>query len=221
MIVVTYEPTLSVELDAQTLVVPDLSEEDTYQVALAILHSSELGPRLKKILWERTSGRPLFIEALLRKLLQEGYIDQAEGYAELKSRCRCRNAARRRARTGDQPPGQLQPAGADSAARGGGAGGRFHGRRAEAVGEIDNRVQLRALLADLCKAQMLEQMSEDVYRFRHGLTQSVIYESLSRAQRLKLHRLAVRYWREHREVSVSADRAGLSSDEMRPAARSD
>jgi predicted ATPase len=71
----------------------------------------------------------------------------------------------------------------------------------QAIGEIDNRVQLRVILADLSKAQMLEQISEDIYRFRHGLTQSVIYESLSRAQRLKLHRLAVRYWREHREVA--------------------
>jgi predicted ATPase len=47
---------------------------------------------------------------------------------------------------------------------------------------------------------MLEMVSDGEYRFRHGLTQRVIYESLARAQRLKFHRLAVRYWREHRDL---------------------
>ncbi|MEO8397159.1 MAG: hypothetical protein ABI700_29460, partial [Chloroflexota bacterium] len=201
VIVVTYEPTLSVELDAQTLTVPDLSEEDTYQVALAILHVSELGPRLKKILWERTNGRPLFIEALLRKLLQEGFIDRAEGYVELKSDADVemmpddvRELVISRLDS-FSPQEQLVLRAASALAE------DFMIDSLQAVGEIDNRVQLRAILVDLSKAQMVEQMSEDVYRFRHGLTQSVIYESLSRAQRLKLHRLAVRYWREHREVS--------------------
>jgi class 3 adenylate cyclase len=201
VIVVTYEPTLNVELDAQTLIVPDLSEDDTYQVALAILHISELGPRLKKILWERTSGRPLFIEALLRKLLQEGFIDRAEGYVELKPDADVemlpddvRELVISRLDS-FSPQAQTVLRAASALAE------DFMVDALQAVGEIDNRVQLRAILVDLSKAQMLEQMSEDVYRFRHGLTQSVIYESLSRAQRLKLHRLAVRYWREHREIS--------------------
>ena len=201
VIVVTYEPTLNVELDAQTLVVPDLSEEDTYQVALAILHNSELGPRLKQILWERTSGRPLFIEALLRKLLQEGYIDRAEGYVELKPDADVemlpddvRELVISRLDS-FSPQAQTVLRAASALAE------DFMVGALEAVGEIDNRVQLRTILVELCKAQMLEEMSDDVYRFRHGLTQSVIYESLSRAQRLKLHRLAVRYWRDHREVS--------------------
>jgi predicted ATPase len=201
VVVVTYEPTLSVELDAQTLVVPDLSEEDTYQVALAILHSSELGPRLKRLLWERTSGRPLFIEALLRQLLQGGFIDQQEGYAELKADADVETlpddvrelVISRLDSFSPQAQTVLRAASALT--------DDFPVDEIQAVSEIENVTQLQSIVVELTRTQMLEKVSENVYRFRHGLTQSVIYESLARAQRVKFHRLAVRYWREHKDVS--------------------
>ena len=201
VVVVTYEPTFSTQLDAQTLTVPDLSEEDTYQVALAILHASELGPRLRQLLWERTSGRPLFIEALLRKLLQSGYIEQAEGDAELKADAEVdalpddvrELVISRLDSFSPQAQAILRAA---SALR-----DDFSLEALQAIGEIENPALLRSIVVDLTKAQMLEKVSETVYRFRHGLTQSVIYESLARAQRVKLHRLAERYWREQKEVS--------------------
>lgn len=200
VVVVTYEPTLSVDLDAQTLVVPDLSEEDTYQVALAILHGGELGPSLKRLLWDRTSGRPLFIEALLRELLQDGYIDQQEGYAELKTDAAVDTlpddvrelVISRLDSFSPQNQAVLRAASALTE--------DFSVKLLQIVAETDDSVGLRAILDDLAKTQMLETMSEDEYRFRHGLTQRVIYESLARAQRLKLHRLAARYWREQRDV---------------------
>jgi predicted ATPase len=200
VVVVTYEPTLSVELDAQTLVVPDLSEEDTYQVALAILHSSELGPRLKQLLWERTSGRPLFIEALLRQLLQGGFIDQQEGYAELKAEADVETlpddvrelVISRLDSFSPQAQMVLRAASALT--------DDFPVDEIQAVSEIENVTQLQSIVVELTRTQMLEKVSENVYRFRHGLTQSVIYESLARAQRVKFHRLAVRYWREHKAV---------------------
>ncbi len=201
VIVVTYEPTLNVDLDMQTLTVPDLNEEETDQVALAILHSSELGPRLKALLWERSSGRPLFIEALLRKLLQAGYVDRAQGYAELKPDA-----------DPDMVPDDVRelvvsrvdslPPETQALLRG--AAVLVEDFTAEALlplSEIDDPAQVQAILDDLCKAQIFEQLDADVYRFRHGLTQSVIYESLSRAQRLKVHRIAVEYWRAHPEFT--------------------
>ncbi len=201
VVVVTYEPTLKVKLETQTLVVPDLSEEDTYQVALTILHSSELGPRLKKLLWDRTSGRPLFIEALLRELLQDGYIEQAEGYAELKADADLetmpddvRELVISRLDS-FSPDEQLVLRAASALVE------EFFFKALQAVAEINDADRLRGILDNLSGAQMLEPVSEDVYRFRHGLTQRVIYESLARVERLKLHRLAARFWREHREVS--------------------
>ena len=205
----------SVELDAQTLVVPDLSEEDTYQVALAILHSSELGPRLKNAaLGSHQRATAVHRGAAARSCLQDGYIDQSEGLRRTEGGRRPRNAARRRARTGDQPPGQLQPGGAAAAARGVGAGRRISPLEAlQAVAEMDDPTQVRGDPGrPVAGADAGKSRATDVYRFRHGLTQRVIYESLARAQRLKLHRLAVRYWREHREVSLPADCAGVSPD---------
>lgn len=201
VVVVTYEPTFSAQLDAQILVVPDLSEDDTYQVALAILHCTELGSRLKQLIWQRTSGRPLFIEALLRKLLQNGYIDQAEGVAELKAEADV-----------DALPDDVRElvisrldsfsAQAQVILRAASAlVDDFSVDALQAVAEVANPAQLRSILVDLQKAQMLEKVSETVFRFRHGLTRSVIYESLARAQRLKLHRMAVRYWRAQNAVS--------------------
>lgn len=201
IIVVTYEPTLNTELDVQKLIVPDLSEEDTYQVALAILHSSELGPRLKNLLWERTSGRPLFIEALLRQLIQRGYIAHSEGYVEL---------------TDEADPEALpddvrelvisrldsfSPEGQAALRAGSVFDGEFSVEALGSVAEIQDVGRLRQVLTELNLSQMIQESREGHYVFRHGLTQSVIYESLSRAQRLKFHRVAVAYWREHRELS--------------------
>ncbi len=201
MIVVAYEPLVSIELDAQTLIVPDLSEDDTYQLALAILHSSDLGPRLKKLIWQRTSGRPLYIEALLRELLQDGYVDQSEGYAELQSSADVdtlpddvRELVISRM---DSFRPETQMVLRSSAA----LFEEFRLDTLQAVVELDDSDRLRDILRELCKAQMLEQINDNLYRFRHGLTRRVIYESLSRAERVKLHRLAARYWREHREIS--------------------
>jgi predicted ATPase len=199
VVVITYEPTLNVELDAQTLVVPDLSEDDTYQVALAILHSTELGPRLKQLLWSRSNGRPLFIESLLRKLLQESYIDQSEGYAELSASADAdalpddvRELVISRLDT-FSPQAQTVLRAASVMVE------EFIFDALQAVAEMPNAPQLRTTLADMVKAQVLEKIDERTFRFRHGLTQSVIYESLARAQRLRLHRLAVNFWRGHTE----------------------
>ncbi len=201
VIVVTYEPTIELDLDAQTLTVPDLNEEETDQVALAILHSSELGPGLKALLWEKTSGRPLFIEALLRKLLQSGYIDQAQGYAELQPDAELdmlpddvRELVISRVDS-FSPETQALLRGAAVLAE------DFTPEALHPLSESENPLQVRAILTELCRAQLLEKIDDNVYRFRHGLTQRVIYESLSRAQRLKLHRIAVQYWRVHREFT--------------------
>lgn len=200
VVVVTYEPTLNVELDTQTLIVPDLSEEDTYQVALAILHSSELGPRLKRLLWERTSGRPLFIEALLRELLQDGFIDEVEGYAELKSDAAVEALPDDVRELVISRLDSFSPANQTVLRAVSALTETFSLSLLQVVAEMSDAAKLGSVLDDLCKTQMLETAGDDEYRFRHGLTQRVIYESLARAQRLKLHRLAVRYWREHHEL---------------------
>lgn len=192
VVVVTYEPYKSIDLDIQTLVVPDLSRDETSLVAMAILHASELGGRLSSLLWERTSGRPLFIESLLRALLDGDLIEDVNGRAELKrdadvdalpenvrelvvSRIDRLEVRTRQVLTGAAVLGEDFSAEELSAVS------------AEAV---------TGALAELLNMQIISEPQPGIFRFRHGMTQAVIYETLSRAQRLKLHRAAVGYWRE-------------------------
>ncbi|MFN8447900.1 MAG: hypothetical protein U0521_04760 [Anaerolineae bacterium] len=163
-----------------------------------------MGPRLKRLVWDRTSGRPLFIEALLRELLQDGYVDQVEGYAELKSDAAVEALPDDVRELVISRLDSFSPENQTVLRAAAALTENFSVALLQSVAELDAAVDLRAVLDDLTRAQMLETASGDEYRFRHGLTQRVIYESLARAQRLKLHRLATRYWR--------AQRAALPAD---------
>ncbi|MBN1965194.1 MAG: hypothetical protein JW910_11150, partial [Anaerolineae bacterium] len=56
------------------------------------------------------------------------------------------------------------------------------------------------ILNELVQAQIIEALPDGTaYRFRHGLTRAVVYESLSRLQRQKLHRAAADFWMEQPE----------------------
>ncbi|MCS7071004.1 MAG: AAA family ATPase, partial [Anaerolinea sp.] len=84
VIVVTYEPVSTLPLAIQEFLIPDLTRDETMHIAETLLHASEIGPRLSALLWSRTSGRPLFIESLLRALLDQYFIVVEIGIADLK-----------------------------------------------------------------------------------------------------------------------------------------
>jgi predicted ATPase len=179
----------------QTLVVPDLNREETSLIAMAILHASELGPHLSGLLWERTSGRPLFVESLLRTLLDGGYIEDVNGRAELKQDANLdalpENVRELVISRIDRLPPELKHLVSVAAV----LGEDFKPDELSAVSELANLDEVNAALQELLKLQLLTERENGVYSFRHGMTEAVIYETLSRAQRLKLHRSAVNYWR--------------------------
>jgi adenylate cyclase len=195
VVLVTYEPGASLDMGVQTLVVPDLSRDETTLVAMALLRASELGPRLGHLLWERTSGRPLFIESLLRTLLDDGYIEDVNGRAELKAdadlgalpdNVRALVISRIDRLSAEMKHLLNAAAVLDEA---------FTMEELDAVAELADREDVKSLLPELVKMQLLAEREKGNFAFRHGMTQTVIYETLSRAQRLKLHRLATQYWR--------------------------
>jgi hypothetical protein len=54
---------------------------------------------------------------------------------------------------------------------------------------------MEIILRELCQADIIEQnIGSSSYRFRHGMTQRAVYESLARLVRQKLHRTAAEYW---------------------------
>jgi predicted ATPase len=195
VILVTYEPITTLDLEIQTLVVPDLSRDETNLIAMAILHASELGPRLGGLLWERTSGRPLFVESLLRTLLEEEYIEDVNGRAELKHDADVdalpENVRELVVSRIDRLPLELKHLLNVAAV----LGEDFTAEELDAVSEPADLEDINAALPELLKLQLLTEREKGVYSFRHGMTEAVIYETLSRAQRLKFHRLAVNYWR--------------------------
>ena len=204
VILLTYEPTATLDLGVQTLNVPDLSRDETNLVAMAILRASELGPLLEQLLWERTSGRPLFIESLLRTLLDDGYIEDESGRAELKADADLEALPENVRELVISRIDRLTPelkhllnaaAVLDEA---------FSMEELDAVAESAELEDVQAHLPELIKAQLMIEREDGTYAFRHGMTQAVIYETLSRAQRLKLHRLATQYWR------------GKTGDDARP-----
>lgn len=195
VILLTYEPIITLDFEVQTLVVPDLSRDETNLIAMAILHASELGPRLSGLLWERTSGRPLFVESLLRTLLDEGYVEDVNGRAELKQDANLdalpENVRELVISRIDRLTPELKHLLNVAAV----LGEDFTAEELDAVSELAEQADVNAALPELIKLQLLTEREKGVYSFRHGMTEAVIYETLSRAQRLKFHRLAVNYWR--------------------------
>ena len=195
VVLVTYEPVVSLDLEAQTLVVPDLNRDETNLIAMALLRASELGPRLSDLLWERTSGRPLFVESLLRTLLDEGYIEEVNGRAELKPDANIDALPENVRELVISRIDRLSPDLKHIIHVAAVLGEDFTAEEMDAVSEFGSVEEVKLILSELMQLQLLVEREKGVYSFRHGMTEAVIYETLSRAQRLKIHRLAVNYWR--------------------------
>lgn len=194
IVLLGFEPML-LDFELQVWPIPDLTRDETQLIASAILHVTELDPRLSDFLWERTHGRPLFIESLLRALLDGHYITFEQGRAQLNTRANpetlpedIRELVTSRI---DRLSGEAQTilrAGAVLAED-------FSVEGLQALTETEDQARVREVLRELTRAQILDENQAGLYGFRHGMTQRVVYESLSRAQRLKLHQVAAAFWR--------------------------
>ncbi|HEX3051655.1 MAG TPA: adenylate/guanylate cyclase domain-containing protein [Aggregatilineaceae bacterium] len=192
VVIVAYEPIVPLDLPIRRAMnVTDLDQAEAFSLAANVLKVSEVDARLGMLLWERTKGRPLFVESLLRMLDENGYVVRKGRKADLQ---------------GDLTPSELPDdirgliiSQIDRLS----AEGRAVLRLASVLGdgftldgllalggEGEETVRLAFILDELVIAQMIEPVAEHTYRFRHGLTQAVVYESLNRLQRQKFHRTA-------------------------------
>jgi class 3 adenylate cyclase len=194
-VLVAYEPVSELDPGIRRKVyVSDLNEDETAEMAANALDASELGPRLRKLVWDRTSGRPLFIESLLNLLNNDGMLSRTDHRAEL---------------SGDIAPetlpdnvraliisqvDRLSPNTRVVVQIASVYGDGFSEAALLATGEFDSQINLTGCLDELVSNQIIEAQADNVYRFRHGLTQSAIYETLNRLQRQKLHRAAAEFW---------------------------
>ncbi|MBE2181951.1 MAG: AAA family ATPase [Anaerolineae bacterium] len=203
VLLLTYEP-VPMNIEIKSEIVPDLSEDETSRLAMAILHINDLDQQLQSILWKRTSGRPLYIESLLRTLMDRDFIEVINGRASLKDQADIETLPDDVRQLVVSRVDRLSPESQHLIRVAAVLGAAFSLNALGSVGEWVNVSQGEALAAELVQAQLLEEIEPQLFTFRHGMTQSVIYETLSRAQRAKLHRAAATYYR------------NLSEEEMRP-----
>lgn len=191
VILVTYEPVGELDLRIRRKVnVADLDEDETAQMAARVLKVPEIGPRLRSLLWERTKGRPLFIESLLRMLQQDEQLTQSETRTELSDQTDTEALP--------EDVRQLIVSQIDRLSLDARAllqvasiwGDVFSVEMLTALVEEINPIRLEVLFGELIYARILEALPDSTYRFQHGLAQITVYESLNRLQRQKLHRAA-------------------------------
>jgi predicted ATPase len=200
MVLVTCEPPEDdPDLGIQRKVtVSDLEEDETAQLAARVLNAHEVGPRLRALIWERTKGRPLFVESLLHLLDQDGHIKKTGARAEL---------------AGDMSidtlpdnvrqllTSQIDRLSADARALLQVASVLGDGFTAEMLIALSegaaSEIRLETLLGEMIFEEIIEPLPDMTYRFRHGLAQATVYESLSRLQRQRLHRDAADFLADH------------------------
>ncbi|MBZ0318717.1 MAG: AAA family ATPase [Anaerolineae bacterium] len=196
VISVAYEPLKVIDLGLQPNEIKDFSHDEVIQMAQAILEADEIGAHLDEFLWERTKGRPLFVESLLQVLRDNKHIWRRTGKYELKKDANLdmlpddvRGLITSRVDRLSQESKELLRAAAV-------LGEGFSRQAVGAVAQVENEQKLEALLKDLTEKQLIEPQPDGTYHFRHGLAESTVYESLTRQQRMNLHRLAAKYFQE-------------------------
>jgi class 3 adenylate cyclase len=192
MILLAYEP-----MDGQEdlpvrrkIDVTDLDEDETTQMAARVLRVGELGPRLRRLVWDRTKGRPLFVESLLRMLQQDGHIELGQSRAELAPGTTVEALPDNVRELIMSQIDRLSPEARELLQVASVLGDSFAADTLVALVAGGDQMRLKALLGELLFQEIVEPLPDATYRFRHGLAQATVYESLNRLQRQKLHRAA-------------------------------
>ena len=198
MVLVTYEPTDDSEISdlpiRRKVALGDLDEDETIQMAGRVLGVQEIGPQLGDLLWQRSNGRPLFIESLLDLLREDEQLAFTNGQAELKPEAdpdalpdNVRELITSRL---DRLPGDLREILQIASVFGDG----FSDAALLTVEGVNDADRLENQLDTLVDEEIIELQPDGMYRFRHGVTQGAVFETLNRLQRQKYHRAAADYW---------------------------
>ena len=176
------------------LAVSDLTQMETQLMALKILKATEIGSNLAMYLWERSSGRPFYVESLIHNLQLQHQVLVDQGWAELRPDVDVQKlpddirelVISRIDRMSSEKQDILRLAAVLDM--------RFTKQiTLDILGREDSNIVSKDFHA-LLQSQMLERDEDGYYQFRHGVTQRTIYESLSRYHRQKLHQAVVNYY---------------------------
>ena len=192
MIVLAFEP-MDGENDLpvrRKIDVADLDENETAQMAARVLNVGGLGPRLRRLVWDRTKGRPLFVESLLRLLQENDHVELTQNCAELAREAAVEALPDNVRELIMSQIDRLSPDARELLQAASVLGDSFAADALVALSEGGDPIRLEAPLSELVSQEIVEALPDATYRFRHGLAQATVYESLNRLQRQKLHRAA-------------------------------
>jgi class 3 adenylate cyclase/tetratricopeptide (TPR) repeat protein len=147
----------------------------------------EAGLALARAIYQETEGNPFFVREVLRHLTETGEVEQREGnwttllpVEELGIPEGVRDVVGRRlARLADETNQVLRMAAV--------AGAEFDVPVLQATGSVDEEGVLTAL-EEACAARLVIEVSATRYRFAHALVRDTLYQELTAARRVSLHR---------------------------------
>ncbi|HUG47850.1 MAG TPA: AAA family ATPase, partial [Candidatus Limnocylindria bacterium] len=183
-------------MEASRIQLEPLSEEESRSLLGALLTVEDLPPALRQRVLDRAEGNPLFVEEVVRMLIEEGVVEQRDGhwYARQEAasvRVPDSVEALIRARLDTLPTPERAVLQAASVV------GRIFQRSAVAAispsgasGPLERHLE-EAVLRDLITEERAP--DEPTFRFRHVIIRDVCYATLPKARRSELH-MAVADW---------------------------
>lgn len=194
VIVGTTETNTHLPDDMPNMVISDLTQEETFVMATKILKANELGPNLLKFLWDRTSGRPFYVESVIHTLRMNHHVVVQQGYAELRNDIDLQQLPDDIRELILSRVDRLSAEKQEILRLGSVLDTNFTKEMLITLGEREDEQNLSKDLHDLVTSQMIERYNDGSYGFRHGVTKRTMYEKLSRYERQKLHRVIAEYW---------------------------
>ncbi len=165
---------------------PPLSEAQGYALVGHLLGAEELPLQLKQAIVRQAAGNPLYVEELLKSLIESGVIVQhkdvwqlADTEAGLRVPDTLRDVTMARI---DALPIEARRV-LELAAI---IGPHFRARQVSAIADTPDQVAAR--LDELAEAELIVAVGEGEFRFKHLLGQEVTYHNMLVARRRELHR---------------------------------
>ena len=193
---------------ATTINLEPLSEEESVELVGELLGQTDLPPELRHQISAAAEGNPLFVEEVLGKLIDDGFlVDSGSGWAALGDLRQLAIPPTIQALLAARLDG-LGPEERAVIERAAVEGKVFHRGAVTELAPALMRPQVRDRLASLMRMELVrpDQASfegEEAYRFRHLLIRDAAYQALAKQTRSELHeRFAA--WLER----AAADRVG-------------
>jgi len=189
LVVLVHEPD-DIHVGPEPTQIDDLPETDAGLMAIRLLRADSLSESLRSLLWQQARGRPIYIEALVQALIAKELIDIRDGCAGLRA-----DAAR------IAPPDEvrklvisrtdrLTPVAQATLRAAAVLDEPFTAGALKAVAGFERDDELEHALDELTTAALLETDTNGGFRFKYGLTQQVISDSLPRQLRQNLQKAA-------------------------------